>query len=333
VRLFLFDMTSDRRASSLSSMDALLVLMVIAWALNYSILKRVFQEFPPMVFNTLRMVLSSAVFYGLIRAARWRARLTDPERSTTFYTPNTLTTRDRMDLVWLGIVGHGLYQLCFGNGLAITAASSAALIIGCTPVIVAMMSVAFGRERLGPLHWLGAALSTVGIYLVVRRGGSGSGSGGEETVAGDLLVLVAAVCWAAYTVGGTRVMSRHSPLYVTGITMICGTVPYALASLPQFFRLEWRAISLTAWLLIIPAGLLALCFAHLVWYAAVKQLGPARTSIYANAIPLTAMFIAVVWLGESISRSTMIGTAAIISGVLLTRLAPKRTPAAEPAQA
>jgi len=312
-------------------MDALLVLMVIAWALNYSILKRVFQEFPPMVFNTLRMVLSSAVFYGLIRAARWRARLAAPERSTTFYTPNTLTTRDRIDLIWLGIVGHGLYQLCFGNGLAMTAASSAALIIGCTPVIVALISVAIGRERLGPLHWLGATLSTVGIYFVVRRGGSSSG--GEETVAGDLLVMVAAVCWAAYTVGGTRVMSRHSPLYVTGITMICGTVPYALASLPQFFRVDWRAISITAWLLVIPAGLLALCFAHLVWYAAVKQLGPARTSMYANAIPLTAMLIAVLWLGESISGGTMIGTAAIIGGVLLTRLAPKRGPATEPAQA
>jgi len=311
-------------------MDGLLVLMVIAWALNYSILKRVFQEFPPMVFNTLRMVLSSAVFYALIRAARWRARRTDPERSTTFYTPNTLTTRDRIDLVWLGIVGHGLYQLCFGNGLAMTAASSAALIIGCTPVIVAMLSVAIGRERLGPLHWFGAALSTVGIYFVVRRGGS---SGGEETVAGDVLVMVAAVCWAAYTVGGTRVMSRHSPLYVTGITMICGTVPYALASLPQFLRVDWPAISVTAWLLVIPAGLLALCFAHLVWYAAVKQLGPARTSIYANAIPLTAMLIAVVWLGESISGGTLVGTAAIIGGVLLTRLAPKRSPASEPAQA
>jgi drug/metabolite transporter (DMT)-like permease len=324
-------MTTIRRGAAFSTMDVLLVLMVIAWALNYSILKRVFQEFPPMVFNTLRMTLSSVVFYAMIRVARWRARRVASDRSTTFYTPNPLTTRDRIDLVWLGVIGHGLYQLCFGNGLAMTAASSAALIIGCTPVIVALASVALGRERLGRLHWIGATLSTIGIYFVVRRGGAAAA--GEETIGGDLLVLVAAGCWAAYTIAGTRVMTRHSPLYVTGITMICGTVPYALAALPQLFDVDWARISLTAWLLVLPAGLLALCFAHLVWYAAVQQLGPSRTSIYANAIPLVAMLIAVIWLGESISRDTMIGTAAVIGGVLLTRLAPKRDAAAEPAEA
>jgi drug/metabolite transporter (DMT)-like permease len=310
-------------------MDALLVLMVIAWGLNYSILKRVFQELPPMVFNTLRLVLSSATFFAAIRFARWRAIRSGGAVSTTFYTPNPLSTRDRIDLVWLGLVGHGLYQLCFGNGLAKTAASSAALIIGTTPVIVAMASVALGRERLGPMHWIGAALSTIGIYFVVGHGGNT----GEETLGGDLLVLIAAACWAAYTIGGSRVMARHSPLYVTGITMICGTIPYALIALPQFFEVNWHNVSWTVWWLVIPAGLLALCFAHLVWYAAVQQLGPSRTSIYANAIPLVAMGIAVIWLGESISHGTMIGTAAVIGGVLLTRLAPKKNPTAEPAEA
>ena len=321
-------MTTGRRAASFTRMDVLLVLMVIAWALNYSILKRVFEEFPPMVFNTLRMTLSSVVFYAMIRIARWRARRVASGRSTTFYTPNPLTTRDRIDLVWLGLLGHGVYQLCFGNGLSMTAASSAALIIGCTPVIVALASVALGRERLATLHWIGAALSTVGVYFVMGHGGNA----GEDSVAGDLLVLVAAACWAAYTIGGTRVMARHSPLYVTGITMVSGTIPYVVITLPQLFRMHWAGVSLTAYLLVIPAGLVALCFAHLVWYAAVKELGPSRTSIYANAIPLTAMLIAVIWLGESISRGTMVGTAAIIGGVLLTRLAPRRGRTSEPAE-
>jgi drug/metabolite transporter (DMT)-like permease len=312
----------------LSRIDLLLVLMVVAWGLNYSLLKRAFQELPPMVFNTLRLVLASAVFLSAIRLARSRAvRGGGASVPGVFYTPHPLTLRDRIDLVWLGVVGHGLYQLCFGNGLARTAASSAALIISSTPVMVALASVALGRARIGRGHWAGAALSSAGIYFVVGRGSGG----GEETMSGDLLVLVAAVCWAAYTIGGTRVMSRHSPLYVTGITMTCGTIPYALASIPQFFRVHWSGVSATALWLVVPAGLLALCFAHLVWYAAVKELGPATTSIYANAIPLVAMLIAVTWLGESISATTMIGTALIIGGVVVTRLNAGR-PTMEPAE-
>jgi drug/metabolite transporter (DMT)-like permease len=316
------------RSGHLSGMDALLVLMVLVWGLNYSVLKRAFQELEPAVFNTLRLTLSSLVFYAAIRAARRRARRT-PSVSSIFYTPQLLTRRDRLDLLWLGVVGHGLYQWCFGEGLARTSASSAALIIGSTPVLVAFASVALGRERLGRMHWFGAALSLVGIYFVVGRGAPA----GEDTLAGDALVLIAAACWAAYTIGGTRVMARHSPLYVTGITMACGTVPYALASVPYFFNRStpWAAVSPIAWLLVIPAGLLALCFAHLVWYAAVQRLGAARTSIYANAIPLAAMFMAAVWLGETISGRTMIGTAAVIGGVVLTRFA--RRGGAQPGEA
>ena len=59
--------------SGLSPMDGLLVLMVIAWGANYSLLKRAFEEIAPAAFNTLRMAFSSAVFLVGIWFARRRA--------------------------------------------------------------------------------------------------------------------------------------------------------------------------------------------------------------------------------------------------------------------
>ncbi len=103
-----------------------------------------------------------------------------------FYTPHALTSRDRWDLLWLGVVGHCLYQLFFAGGLARTSASNAALIFGASPVAVAIMTAAIGHERVGRLHWLGAVLSTAGIYFVV---GHGAATGGG-TLFGDLLMLV-----------------------------------------------------------------------------------------------------------------------------------------------
>jgi drug/metabolite transporter (DMT)-like permease len=301
-------------------MDGLLVLMVIAWGANYSLLKRAFEEVPPSVFNALRMALASSLFLVAIRVARHRAAGSPSGLGATFHTPNPLSRRDRWDLVWLGVVGHCLYQLCFVGGLARTTASNAALIFGTSPAVIAIASAALGHERVGVLHWLGAALSAAGIYFVVGRGASLD----SATIQGDLLIAVGVICWAVYTIGGSRLMARHSPLFVTGMTMAIGTVPYALLAWPAFTAMPWSRVSVTAWLLLIPAAIFALNFAYLVWYAAVRRLGPARTAIYSNAIPLVAMIVAAVWLGEPITGAKVVGVAAVLGGVVLTRVQSKR---------
>jgi len=301
-------------------MDGLLVLMVLVWGVNYSVLKRAFLEIAPTVFNTLRLVLASAVFLVAIRATRrWAAGTTSP-LAAVFHTPHALSGRDRLMLVWLGFVGHFLYQLCFVGGLARTTASNGALIFGTTPVVVALTSAALGRERVGALHWVGAALSATGIYFVVGH----QPSMGGATWRGDLLIGLGVLCWTAYTIGGSGLMSRHSPLFVTGMTMAIGTVPYALLSLPAFFTVDWHALSATVWWSLVFAGLGAFCFAYLVWYVAVQRLGPARTSIYSNAIPLVGMLVAVVILGEPLSGAKIIGAAAVLTGVFLTRVSGRR---------
>ena len=302
--------------SGLSPMDGLLVLMVIAWGANYSLLKRAFEEVPPAAFNTLRMGFSSAVFLGGIWMARRHASRSATGPSSVFHTPHPLTSRDRWDLVWLGVVGHCLYQLFFVGGLARTTASNAALIFGASPVAVAIISAAIGQERVGPLHWLGAVLSTAGIYFAVGHGAAVGGG----TLTGDLLMLGAVGCWSLYTIGGGRLMSRHSPLFVTGVAMALGTVPYALLATPELVRLDWSNVSTTVWLMLFPSGLFALNFAFLVWYTAVQKLGPARTSIYSNAVPLVAMITAAIFLGEPITGSKVIGVAAVLAGVVLTRM-------------
>ena len=307
-------------------MDALLVLMVVVWGVNYSALKRAFEEIPPPVFNAMRLVIASSVFLVGIRLARTRASRSSSPFASVFYTAHTLTRRDRWDLLWLGMAGHLFYQLCFVNGLAITTASNGALIFGSTPVVVALLSAALGRERIGRLHWIGAALSAAGIYFVVGHGATL----GSTTLPGDLLIGLGVICWALYTIGGMRLMTRHSPLYVTGVTMAIGTVPYVVWASPRFLDVRWSALSPTVWGLLLFGSLGAFCFSYLVWYAAVKQLGPARTSIYSNAIPLVAMVFAALWLGEPITGLKTMGAAAVIAGVLLTRLSQRLARVAAP---
>jgi drug/metabolite transporter (DMT)-like permease len=295
--------------------DALLVLMVLIWGVNYSVIKRAFDEIPPQPFNALRLVIASAVFYTGIRLARRRARRGDRRTPGIFYTAHQLTSRDRRSLLWLGLIGHCAYQFCFISGVNGTSVSNAALIIGATPVVIATVSAWLGHERLPPLHWVGAFVSAAGIYVVVGHGATFGGA----TLRGDLLVMLSVCCWVAYTLGAGRLMARHSPLYVTGITMVVGGVPYVLIALRQLLTLEWARVSAWTWIALVLSALLALNVAYLIWYIAVQRIGAARTSVYSNVVPLVAMAVAAFWLGEPLTRAKMLGAAAILGGLALTR--------------
>jgi drug/metabolite transporter (DMT)-like permease len=298
-----------------SRVDALLMLMVLIWGANFSVIKRSFEEIPPQPFNALRLIIASAVFLAAIAAVRRRVRRGDPI-STVLHTTHALTTRDRIDLIWLGLVGHFGYQYFFVGGVALSSASNAALIVGSTPAVLAVVSALLGRERISRLHWIGASISAIGIYLVVGRGASFGGA----HLRGDLMVMTSVACWVTFTLGAASLIQRHSPLYVTGMTMVYGGVPYVLMALPQIVRVPWGDVSAWSLTALLLSALLALNLAYVIWYMGVQRLGPARTSIYSNGVPVVAMTVAALWLGEPMTWNKVAGAAAVLSGVLLTRL-------------
>ena len=94
------------------------------------------------------------------------------------------------------------------------------------------------RARSAALHWAGAA--------AVAGRASTSSSAGARTLAaaslrGDMMMLVAVVCWAVYTLGARPLMVRHSPVGVTGLSMMIGSLIYVpLACAAPARQCDWR---------------------------------------------------------------------------------------------
>lgn len=296
-----------------SRIDALLLLMVLIWGANYSIVKSAFDEIDPQAFNAVRMTIATAVFLAVMAVARARGRATG---DSIFYTPARFSRRDWWTLAWLGLVGHFTYQVLFIGGLARTSVANSSLIIAASPVVIAVASAILRHERIGRLHWVGAVLSVVGIYLVVGRG-AGVGPRG---LTGDLMMFAAVLCWAAYTIGAEPLMARHSPVGVTGLSLVFGTVLYAPLMLRRILAVEWTGLSAGTLGALLYAALFAMCVAYTIWYAAVREIGSARTSVYSNLIPVVAMVVAVSFLGERLGGRQIAGAALVLAGVALTRM-------------
>ena len=309
----------------LSRLDALLVLMTVIWGGNYSVIKAALREIPPIAFNALRLTLASLLFLAAIWGTG--AHRAPVPRTGTQRPPVPRTRGDWAGIVLLALVGQFIYQLLFMAALARTSVANSSLILGCTPIFVALMTAALGHERITPLRWAAAALSAFGIYLVVGHGAAVI----RASLGGDLMMLAAVLCWSAATVGSRPLLARHSPLVVTGYSMAIGSalyVPFAWVALRD---LAWRDVSASAWWSIVFSAVFALCVAYMIWYTAVQRLGNTRTSVYSNMVPLVAMVVAWGWLGEHIGAMKIAGAGAIILGVALTKIQETDTPVAEPA--
>jgi drug/metabolite transporter (DMT)-like permease len=314
----------------LSRLDALLLLMTVIWGSNYSIIKAALREVPPVGFNALRLLLASALFLLAIAGKRLPSPFSRP--FARLLADSNRAENDSRPLFWariiaLALVGQFMYQVLFMAGIARTSAANSSLLLGCTPIFVALMTAALGQERITAIRWAGIALSAFGIYLVVGHGTTVS----RASLAGDLMMLAAVMCWSVATVASRPLLERHSPLVVTGYSMAIGAALYAPFGWTDLRGLAWRGVSTGAWLALGFSAVFALCVAYMIWYTAVQRLGNTRTSAYSNMVPIAAMAVARFWLGEHIGALKIAGAAAIILGVVLTKLQVEAHPIAEPA--
>jgi drug/metabolite transporter (DMT)-like permease len=294
---------------TLHKLDGLLLLMTVFWGSNFTVVKVAVRDIPELPFNALRLLVASAAFLVTLAVVEGAPRLSRPEWKR---------------IVQLAIVGQVIYQLCFLGAVARTTVANSALIFAFTPIVVALLTAVMGHERIPATRWAGAMISLAGIYLVV-----GTGRGPGATLFGDVLAVGAMLCWALYTVGSRPMLATRSPVVVTGYSMAVGSVLYLPIAAPGLRALEWTAVRPAAWIALVLSGLLALYVSYMIWYTAVQSIGSTRTSMYSNVTPIVAMTVAFVWLGEPITTRKLIGAAAVIAGLAVTKLERQQLPPAE----
>jgi drug/metabolite transporter (DMT)-like permease len=193
-----------------------------------------------------------------------------------------------------------------------TSVANASLIIGLVPLVVALTNAALGLERLSRAYWIGIAVSVVGMYFVVGLDAGMS----TDSLIGDALTFGAVLAWSAYTVAAKPLLTRHSPIVVTGWSMAIGTVFYLPYAIPDMLAVEWRQISAGAWIGTCLSALLALNLSYVLWNTAVQRIGSSQTAIYSNLIPVAAVGTAAIWLHEPIDRWKASGAVLIIAGLV-----------------
>lgn len=281
--------------------EILLVFMAIIWAVNYSVAKFGTRTVPPLAYNAVRIVM--AVVALLVIA--W---LGSHERPTR---------QDLIGLMAIGLLGHGVYQVCFIEGLARSRAGTVALMLAASPAFIAIVGRLFRIERVGQRGWIGIALQLTGISLVVLGSVAHSTSG--DSLLGSSLLVAGSVCWAFFATLIKPYTERMSGINVGAYSQAGGALFVAAVGIPSILTTSWASVPPSVWGAIVYSGIGALVVGNLIWYYGVSKIGPTRVSMFSNLQPLVALAVAWIVLGEVPTVWQGLGAGSIMTGLLITR--------------
>ena len=159
--------------------DVLLLVTVLFWSFNFTVVKYALTHgWEPLAYSSVRFAIGALLFSGYTYARESSLRV---RRSDVLF-----MTGAALSGIWLN-------QLSFVFAVKLTTAATVALMFGTLPIFVALISWAFGLERLRLRHWTATVISFSGVALVA----AGASSGLSGDLGGILLGLVASATWGA----------------------------------------------------------------------------------------------------------------------------------------
>jgi drug/metabolite transporter (DMT)-like permease len=216
----------------------------------------------------------------------------------------------------LGMAGVFCYNLFFFKGLKLIEASRAAVIIANNPIFIALFSAVFFKEKLNAVKTTGIMISVSGAIVAISGGNPGEVLQGNLGW-GEFYIFLCVASWVVFSLLGKAVMSGLSPLASVTYSSIAGTI---LLLLPAFREGLTNCIyySMSDWWNIFYLGFFGTVLGFVWFYEGINQIGPTKAGLFINFVPISAILLAFLILGESLTISLLIGTVLVTTGVYLT---------------
>lgn len=282
----------------------LLIIANMLWGGNFVIGRIAADYFPPVTFSLLRWLMAFLIL-SIFMIKR---------------------IKDHWDILWkykwvlllMSITGVAGYNTILYFSLQYTTSINASMVNSASPLVIAIFSVFILRERLNMYQMAGIFLSFIGVAFIITKGSL------EVLLEfsfnkGDLFILVAVVFWGIYSIMNkkfSKVLPALPALYITSLIGILILIPLSIVEMTQ--PNESVLITPMSILIILYVGILASIIAFLSWNIGVSILGPSRSGVYINLLPVFAVIFATMFTDEHLYWYQIAGGIIVILGVMIS---------------
>ncbi len=276
----------------------------VLWATSYVGGKYALDGISVTMMLALRMLLSSIIVLPLLFI--WRGEL-------------RLAWKDLPQLALLSFIGFVVNKLLEFGGLNLTTASDVALLITGESLFTAALSWLLLREPFRKRSLLALLLGMLGVYLIVEQGllPNIPAGGGMWRVVGDLLVILALLIEAFYSVRGKTLLVKHSPLLITAASIVGSACFWLPVAGGELLFAGGHLPGPTSWLAIVWLALFCTVLPYLAWFQGLAKVNGSLASATLFVQPLLGTLLAIVLLHDRLTLATIIGGLFIIVSVYL----------------
>ena len=279
---------------------ALPLLAVLIWSMNVAVTRYVVDYISPVSISFYRWFVAFLILTPFMLGKVWRER--------------QLVSQHWKQLAVLGAFGMVLYQGLGYSAAHYTTATNMGIINAFIPVFTIFVAMFMLKDIPNRFAVVGSLLSFLGLIYVMAQGDLLSliQSGGHL---GDAMMVLAVFFYAFYSVF-LKKWKLQIPLLISLYVQIFFALLYHL---PFVLWLGLDAIDQQNVGSVLYAGIFPSLIAPLVWMLAVQMIGPNRTSIFMNLMPVFTAIIANIWLAEAWTVYHSIGGVIILLGILLAQ--------------
>lgn len=279
-----------------------LVLQQLIAGGTHIIAKAIVRDIEPVTLTLLRSILSAVLIFGilLLKEPRWKIERTD-----------------YLKLLWLSLIAVPVNQFLFFHGISHTTAPNAALLYATTPVVVLILSRIMLGETVTWKKVVGVVVALAGVSSVIFEHGFALNSGSTY---GNLVLVVAVLSWSFFTIYGKPLVMKYGAFYLTSLVLVFGMILFLPIGLLFGTRVSLSSLSLVHWEGLLYFSIGTSVLGHFLWYYALGKLEASKVAIFTNAQPFFTTILAIIFLGQDVSATFVVGGMVTICGVILVQL-------------
>lgn len=230
---------------------------------------------------------------------------------------SSIQKREMLILFLQGLFGVFLYSIFMLYGLTFTTAIDAGIITSTIPAVTGGLAFLFLKERLTKSVSVGILLAVLGTLIINVVGSASDIERGSSPIFGNLLIFGAVICEALFIILGKFVSQRVSPLAISTIVSVLGTILFLPLSLYEGAKFNFEGVTMAEWGLILYFGIVVTVIAFILMYQGVSKVPASTVGVLTGVLPISSVLLSVLILGEKISFFHFIGISFTLTAILL----------------